>query len=76
MVECVSKAVGRKLTVKDDPDRVRPPSSEVDTLIADATLAHELFGWSSVTPFEEGLKRTIEWLSEKRLDHDPAKYLV
>lgn len=76
MVEGVSTALGKKITVVDDPDRVRPPSSEVEALIADATLAHQLFGWSSVTPFEDGLKRTIEWFSENRLDLDPAQYLV
>ena len=76
MVEGVSKALERKLSVVDDPNRVRPPNSEVEALIADATLAHQLFGWSSVTPFEDGLKRTIEWFSERRLDLDPAKYLV
>jgi len=76
MVEGVSKALGKKITVVADPDRVRPPNSEVEALIADATLAHQLFGWSSATSFEEGLRRTIEWFSEKRLDLDPAKYLV
>jgi len=76
MVDGVSKALGKKITVLQDPDRVRPPSSEVEALIADATLAHELFGWSSVTPFEEGLQRTIDWHSDKRLDLDPAQYLV
>jgi NAD dependent epimerase/dehydratase len=76
MVDGVAKALGRKLNVVNDPDRVRPPNSEVEALIADATLAHELFGWSSDTPFEEGLRRTIEWFSEKRLELDPARYLV
>jgi len=76
MVDGVSKALGKQLKVVDDPDRVRPPNSEVEALIADATLASQLFGWRSVTPFEEGLKRTIEWFSEKQLDLDPAKYLV
>jgi len=76
MVEGVSTALGKKITVVNDPDRMRPQSSEVEALIADATLAKQLFGWSSVTPFEDGLKRTIEWFSQKRLDLDPAKYLV
>ena len=76
MVDGVSKSLGKTITVVDDPGRVRPASSEVEALIADATLAHQLFGWSSVTSFEDGLTRTIEWFSEKRLDRDPAKYLV
>jgi dTDP-glucose 4,6-dehydratase len=76
MVDGVSRVLGKQLTVVDDPGRVRPPASEVEQLIADATLAGQLFGWRSATPFEEGLKRTIEWFSHKQLDRDPAKYLV
>jgi NAD dependent epimerase/dehydratase len=76
MVEGVSKALGKELKVVADPDRVRPPNSEVEELIADATLAQELFQWRSATPFEDGLKATIEWLSQKDHGHDPAKYIV
>ena len=76
MVEGVSKALGKALEVVGDPDRVRPANSEVEELIADATLAQELFGWRSATTFENGLKATIEWFSQKGLGRDPAKYLV
>jgi UDP-glucose 4-epimerase len=76
MVEGVSKVLGKKLQVVADPDRVRPANSEVEELIADATLARELFGWQSATSFEDGLKATIEWFSHRGLGLDPAKYLV
>jgi len=62
--------------VVGDPDRIRPANSEVEELIADATLAHELFQWRSATPFEDGLNATIEWFSQKVHSHDPAKYMV
>ena len=64
------------MKVVEDPSRVRPPNSEVEELIADATLARELFGWQSATTFEDGLKATIEWFSQKGLGLDPAKYVV
>jgi nucleoside-diphosphate-sugar epimerase len=32
---------------------------------ADVTLARELLGWEPVTPFETGLRRTLDWLREK-----------
>jgi NAD dependent epimerase/dehydratase len=76
MVDGVSKALGKQLTVLSDPDRVRPANSEVEELIADATLAQELFGWRSATTFENGLKTTIEWFSEKAPGHYPTKYVV
>jgi len=32
----------------------------------DVSRAKELFGWSAQVPFEEGMKRTIEWFKENR----------
>jgi dTDP-glucose 4,6-dehydratase len=43
---------------QDDPE-VRKP---------DITLAREVLGWEPVVPFDEGLKRTIEWFRTQRLD--------
>ena len=51
MVEAVGDAFGKSLTVESEPDRVRPANSEIEKLIADASLARELFGWSSATSF-------------------------
>ena len=76
MVEGVSRVLGKALKVTADPDRVRPPKSEVDELIADPSLALELFGWRSATTFESGLESTIDWFSHKSLGHDPARYTV
>ena len=32
----------------------------------DVSRARELFGWSAKVPFEEGMRRTIEWFKENR----------
>lgn len=40
----------------DDPTMRRP----------DITLARELLNWKPMTPFEEGLKRTITWFREQQ----------
>jgi GDP-L-fucose synthase len=32
----------------------------------DVSRARALFGWSAQTPFEEGMRRTIEWFKENR----------
>jgi len=37
----------------------------------DVSRAKEFFGWEATTPFEEGMRRTIEWYKENR-DHEPA----
>ncbi|WP_079127162.1 NAD-dependent epimerase/dehydratase family protein [Streptomyces sp. TP-A0874] len=42
----------------DDPERRRP----------DTTLARELLGWSPSVPWEEGLRRTVEYFAEQLED--------
>ena len=37
----------------------------------DVTRAKETFGWKAQVPFEEGMRRTIEWYKENR-EHKPA----
>ncbi len=38
----------------------------------DVNRAKEFFGWEAKTPFEEGMRQTIEWYKENR-EHVPAK---
>ena len=45
--------------VEIDPRYLRP--SEVDLLLGDASKARKVLGWEPKVPFEEGLKKTIEW---------------
>jgi NAD dependent epimerase/dehydratase len=52
---------GSEAAVEHDPDRLRPPASEVDRLVADPTKAARLLGWRPRVPLEEGLSRTIDW---------------
>lgn len=56
--------VGKEVEVVFDATRLRPESSEVERLVADATKARELIGWEPQTSLDEGLKKTIEWISE------------
>jgi len=32
----------------------------------DVSRAKQLFGWSAQVPFEEGMRRTIDWFRENR----------
>ena len=47
-----------------DSARVRPQDSEVERLWCDNTKAKRLLGWVPTTSLEEGLKKTIKWISE------------
>jgi NAD dependent epimerase/dehydratase len=51
--------VGRDIPVVQDASRVRPVKSEVETLVADASRAQCLLGWTPQVSLSEGLSRTI-----------------
>lgn len=46
-----------------DPERIRPSRSEVFRLLGDNTLINRLTGWHPEISLEEGLKKTIEWIT-------------
>jgi NAD dependent epimerase/dehydratase len=76
MVERVLSLVGRNVELALDPERVRPPDSEVERLVADATNARILLGWEPSVDFDEGLRRTLEWIGGALDVYEPAFYNV
>lgn len=48
-----------------DKNRVRPANSEVKRLLCDNTLAKNLVNYGPDFAFEDGLKTTIEWFTNK-----------
>ena len=61
VVDRVGAILGKTLTVKTAQERLRPDSSEVDRLICDASRMRAL-GWAPRVPFDDGLRRTIDWI--------------
>jgi dTDP-glucose 4,6-dehydratase len=55
--------LGKELPVTLDQDRLRPADSEVERLVAGTTKAKGLLGWEPEVDLDEGLRRTIEWLT-------------
>lgn len=57
------------MTIQTENVRLRPSNSEVNRLFGDNTLLKELTGWQpsfgGLDGFERGLKKTIEWFSDK-----------
>ena len=62
LVTKIGERLGKTITVAADPDRVRPPASEVGRLLAGTALAQELFDWKSHYTLDEALDETIAWV--------------
>ncbi len=60
----IIQIIDRPVKIEIDPSRLRPEKSEVQRLLSDNTLARERLGWEPQVSFEEGLKRTIDWVAE------------
>lgn len=58
----IAAIMGQRMTIEQEANRERPPGSEVDRLLADATLASDLLDWKPSTAFDDGLRLTIDWI--------------
>jgi NAD dependent epimerase/dehydratase len=63
VAERVLRALGRELQIARDEERLRPPDSEVERLVAGTAKAKQLLGWEPAVGLDEGLRRTIDWLT-------------
>ncbi|HDK26386.1 MAG TPA: NAD-dependent epimerase/dehydratase family protein [Candidatus Atribacteria bacterium] len=66
--------IGKNAEILTDPVRVRPQDSEVERLWCDNTKAKRLLGWEPKTPLEEGIKKTIDWISNNINLYKPELY--
>lgn len=72
----ILRLVGRSLPIVTDPERVRPSRSEVLRLCADTGKAFEELGWAPTVSLDEGLKRTIGWVTDHPELYSPDEYAV
>lgn len=63
-------------SVEIDPERFRPKDSEVLRLISDHTMMTDLTGWRPRVSLDEGLSRTIEWISRHLNNYKIGKYAI
>ena len=64
LVDKIISLTGKKVEVISENKRIRPPASEVGRLIADYSKAKRLMEWEPKVSLDEGLRRTIDWLSD------------
>ena len=74
--EKVCVIAGRRPALQVDGNRVRPPHSEVERLVADTTLARRLADWSPQHGFDEALRKTTAWIEDNLQRFRPAAYHV
>jgi len=60
--------------VEVDPARLRPQGSEVLRLISDNRLAAERLGWKPAVSLDEGLGRTVDWISSHLAHYQVGTY--
>lgn len=67
-VELIKELMGSTATVTTKSERLRPPGSEVDRLLADNSLAKKLTGWTPTHAgpqgFREAMQQTIDWFTD------------
>jgi NAD dependent epimerase/dehydratase len=76
VVQRVLALLGRDVPVGLDENRLRPPDSEVERLLADTTKAKELLDWTPEVDLDEGLRRTIDWMTGSLGEYKPSVYNV
>jgi dTDP-glucose 4,6-dehydratase len=76
LAEKIFGMIGKTPRVTADPQRVRPGKSEVLKLWASNKKAKELIGWEPRVSLDEGLRRTIAWISAHLDRYQPDQYTV
>jgi UDP-glucose 4-epimerase len=65
LVHLIADILGKKVSIIQENERLRPDNSEVERLLADSEKLMNKTGWRPVTSLEEGLAKTISWQKEK-----------
>jgi dTDP-glucose 4,6-dehydratase len=76
LVERIAGIVGHSIHVVTEDKRKRPPLSEVERLFADTRKVQSLLHWSPQVSLEEGLCRTVAWISDHLDLYRPGEYQV
>jgi nucleoside-diphosphate-sugar epimerase len=64
LVAAIAELTGSELEPELDPERVRPPASEIPRLVCDHRRTTELTHWTPKVDLRTGLERTIDWLRD------------
>jgi len=76
LAKMILHLIDREVRIEVDDSRLRPEKSEVRKLLCDNRLAADVLGWRPKVSLEEGLRRTISWMSENLNFYKPLIYNV
>jgi len=74
VAELIFKILGKQPKIQVEAERLRPEKSEVLRLISDNQKAKTALKWQPEVEMEEGLKRTIDWISAHLDFYKPEEY--
>ena len=74
VLEVVLDLVGKDVEVRVDESRIRPEKSEVRRLLGDNTKLKEHVGWVPSVSLEDGLAKTVDWISDNIGKFRPSFY--
>lgn len=75
LAEKIIALSGRRVTIEADAARLRPEKSEVQRLLSDNRKALAVMGWAPRVSLDEGLSRTMEWVSDHLELYSPDRYI-
>jgi dTDP-glucose 4,6-dehydratase len=70
LVKMISELMSKDVKIKIDPSRFRP--HDVDSLICDYGRASRLLGWKPEVSIKDGLKTTIMWMKNNKVEFKAA----
>jgi dTDP-glucose 4,6-dehydratase len=76
LASLILRLMGRDIPIIEDTQRLRPANSEVERLLCANDKARKLLGWTPRVSLEEGLQRTIDWVTRNIDEYKPNVYNV
>ncbi|WP_047808717.1 SDR family NAD(P)-dependent oxidoreductase [Desulfosporosinus acididurans] len=76
LAQVIIATLGSSGKIVLDESRVRPSRSEVNRLLADNRLAKETLEWEPQVSLEEGIKKTMAWISAHLNRFQIGKYQI
>jgi len=72
----ITEMINPKIKIITTTQRIRPKRSEVERLFVDNSKAKKLLNWKPKVNLNNGLKKTIDWISKNIELYKPEMYVV